>query len=113
MSRVLWFLILAMAATVCLGGTEGSLVSGEATAYEGRKEVQHVTLTTDQRDGAFRPNPLVASPEIAAAKPSFGEQRVAVVSHEEIHAMHVQAQALAVPRQVAHLNSTSSHGWDG
>jgi hypothetical protein len=54
MSRVPWFLILAVAATVCLGGTEASLVSGQATAYESGKEVQHVTLTTDQLQVLFR-----------------------------------------------------------
>ena len=48
MSRAFWFTIFAAAATVCLAEPQASLVSGEATAYESRKEVQHVTLTADQ-----------------------------------------------------------------
>ena len=54
MGRVLCFLILAVTASACLGGTEASLVSGAVTAYESRKEVQHVTLSTDQLQALSR-----------------------------------------------------------
>lgn len=48
MSRALWFLIFSVAVSVCLGETEASLLSGEATEYENCQELLHVALTTDQ-----------------------------------------------------------------
>lgn len=48
MRRVLWFLILSATVSASLGGTGAALVLGKATAFVNRKEIEHVTLTTDQ-----------------------------------------------------------------
>jgi hypothetical protein len=46
-NRILLFLTLAMTASVC-DGTDVSLVSGTAAAYQSREEVQHVVLKAEQ-----------------------------------------------------------------
>jgi hypothetical protein len=54
MSRILNFLMLAVTASVCLGATERSFVSGDATAYENHREIQQVALTTNQLQALSR-----------------------------------------------------------
>jgi hypothetical protein len=48
MRGILWSVILAVMLSACFGQTGVWLVSGTATSYESRKEVQKVALTANQ-----------------------------------------------------------------
>jgi hypothetical protein len=49
-----WFSFFAVAVSVCLGGTEARIISGNATASENRKDVAHVILARNQLSALSR-----------------------------------------------------------